>query len=153
MLYYIHTKEPDMRSYLILLAVVSLCAGCATMHEPELTADQVRQIDLATGDQTATVLVKARPAGQQQLTTFYQIDIPDLEPVLVFKESNTVLRLDAGTVPVTITAVTGKDKFAARGDFFGKPSRRVLNLKPGDRVILEYTGPYWMGDSGRLYAK
>lgn len=142
-----------MRPYVLIFTVMILCAGCATMSEPELTADQVRQIDLAVGADTATVLIKARPAGQQQLTTFYQIDIPDREPILVFKESNTVLRLDAGTVPLTITAVTGKDKFAARGDFFGKPSRKVLNLQPGDRVILEYTGPFWMGDGGRLYLK
>ena len=142
-----------MRKYLLLTVLAAVFAGCATIPEPELTADQVRQIDLSTGAEGATILIKARPAGQQQLTTFYQIDIEGQDPVLVFKESNTAIRLDPGTYTLKVSAVLGKDKTVAEGDFFGRTSQKVLKLKPGERVVLEYSGPFWMGESGRLYVK
>lgn len=142
-----------MRKYLLLFVLAAVISGCATISETELTADQVRQIDLASGSETATVLFLARPSGQQQLTTFYQIDIEGFDPVLVFKESNTAIRLDAGTYTVLVSAVLGKDKTEAEGDFFGKPNRKVLKLNPGDRVIMEYKGPFWMGEAGRLHVK
>ncbi len=142
-----------MRTYILFLAALLITAGCATVPEPQLTADQVKQIDLSTGTETATILVQARPAGQQQLTTFYQIDIDGHDPILVFKESNTAIRLDAGNYTVMFSAVLGKDRTVAEGDFFGNPSRKALKLTPGDRVVIQYTGPFWMGQAGRLFEK
>lgn len=143
-----------MRNFLILLCLMSASLiGCATTPTTEFTADQVKQIDLSTGQETATLLILARPAGQQQLTTFYQLDIEGYDPILVFKESNTAIRLDIGTYKLMMSAVLGKDKVVAEGDFFGKPSHRTLKLDTDERVVLEYTGPFWMGETGKLYTR
>lgn len=144
-----------MRALHFILCLTCLAAaGCATgRQESPLTAAQVVQHDLSTGGETATILLKARPAGQQQLVSFYQVNFNGLDPILIFKDSNAAIRLDAGTHTMTIQAVIGRDKSKARDKFFGEPAVRTIRLEKDQRMILEYVGPYWMREAGRLSEK
>lgn len=132
--------------WLLMFCVLSLC-GCVTANfERKLgessTPKERSDLNLATGTETARLILEARPPSEQLMVNRYEFYIDDHGPYEVSKHSDTDITLDAGKHVLRVGAVG-----------FGKQSRYEFSLTQSEWLRLEYVGPYWMWSSGKVSRK
>lgn len=142
--------------FFILLCLVA--GGCVTAkYEQSLAENKTpkyfSEYNFSSGENAAVLKLEARPPSQQFLIYYYQINIDNYQPLIVFKHSDSDIKLDPGNHIIQITAVKGKDEAKAVNNYFGKPAEIKIDLSNNEWKTIEYVGPYWMWDKGKLSVK
>lgn len=142
----------------LLLCLAASTSGCATMFNEKKRAIQYTpkgkySFDLSSGSNAGILVIQARPPSEQVLIKNYAIVVDDNEPIEVFKHSDTDIILDVGKYTVKLYASSSKGTKWLYGETFGKVTTEEINIEKDKTLIFEYTGPYWMGNEGKLEEK
>lgn len=136
------------------LALMSLY-GCVATMMAEQAANQAAppaveqfSFDLSTpGADVGTLIIQTRQPSYQLAVDRYAIKIDSNAPLVVSKQSDVSIRLNAGNHSLMFYATssdpTEKDKVT-----FGKPNNKDILLSKEQELKLKYTGPYRLLGSG-----
>jgi hypothetical protein len=151
-----------MKQKFILLAgcltLVSLC-GCIATLIGEKTASEVAppkvdnfSFDLSTpGAEMGRLMVQFRQPSYQMSVERYAVKIDTNAPLVVSKQSDTEVKLDAGKHSLTFYAASS-DPAQSEKVSYGRPTMtEIVILKDQDQK-LNYTGPYRLFGEGKLEA-
>ena len=130
---------------LMLLAL----GGCVATMVSEQAANQVAppsvetfSFDVSTpGAGVGTLLVQTRQLSYQLAVERYAIRIDDRAPLVVAKQSDVTIRLNARRHALHLYA-TAADPAESGKVTFGKPSDTEVVIANNDVLKLCYTGPY-----------
>ncbi len=147
------------RKMLILagaLMLMSLC-GCVASMITEQAANQVApptvetfSFDVSTpGADVGTLMVQTRQPSYQLAVDNYAIKIDSHAPLVVSKQSDVTIKLNAGNHSLKCYATSSNP---AESDHvtFGEPNNKDIVITKGQELKLKYTGPYRLLGSGSL---
>lgn len=129
------------------LMLVAL-GGCVTMVG-EQAANQVAppqvetfSFDVSTpGASVGTLMVQTRQPSYQLAVDRYAIKIDAHAPLVVSKQSDVTIRLNAGRHVLSFYA-TGSDPAESAKVTFGKPADKEVVITNNEVLKLRFTGPY-----------
>ena len=138
------------------LILLSLC-GCISTLIAEKTAsaaappepDKV-SFDLSTpGADTGRLMVQCRQPSYQISVERYAIKIDSNSPLVVSKQSDVDVKLDAGKHSLKLYAVSSKPEECEKVSY-GKPTKREVVIIKDQEPKLKYTGPYRLFGEGKV---
>jgi hypothetical protein len=138
------------------LILMSLCGCVATMigektasvaAPPEI--DKFR-FDLSKpGADIGKLIVQCRQPSYQMSVENYAIKIDSNSPLVVSKQSDTDIKLDAGKHSLKFYAVSSKPEESEKVSY-GKPTQREIVIIKDKVQNLKYTGPYRLLGEGKV---
>lgn len=149
-----------MKQKFIILAgclmLVSLC-GCLSTLIAEKTASEAAppeiekfSFDLATpGAEAGKLTVQCRQPTYQLAVERYAIKIDAKAPLVVSKQSDTEVKLDAGKHALKFYAVSSNPADSEQVSFGMSTKREILIIKDQEQK-LKYTGPYRLLGEGKV---
>ena len=138
------------------LILLSLC-GCISTLIAEKTAsaaappepDKV-SFDLSTpGADTGRLMVQCRQPSYQMSVERYAIKIDSNSPLVVSKQSDTDINLDAWKHSLKFYAVSSNPEESEKVSF-GKPTKSEIVIIKDKEQKLKYTGPYRLLGEGKV---
>jgi len=138
------------------LMLVSLC-GCVTSVLVEQTANQAApptvekfSFDVSTpGADAGTLMVQTRQPSYQISFDRYAIKIDTNAPLVVAKQSDVTIKLNAGKHSLMFYAASSEpgesDKVA-----YGRSYNRDIVITKDQELKLKYTGPYRLLGTGKV---
>ncbi len=138
------------------LMLMSLC-GCVTAMLTEQAANQAApptvekfSFDVSTpGADVGTLMVQTRQPSYQLAVEKYAIKIDTNGPLVVSKQSDVTIKLNAGQHALKFYATSsnpaGSDKVT-----FGEPHKKDIVIIKDQELKLKYIGPYRLLGSGSL---
>ena len=147
------------RKFLILvncLILMSAC-GCISTLIGEKTASAASppktatfSFDLSTpGADAGKLTVQCRQPTYQLSVEKYAIKIDSNSPLVISKQSDTDVKLDAGKHALTFYAVSSNPAESEKVSF-GKPTKREIVIIKDQEQKLKYTGPYRLFGEGKV---
>ena len=147
------------RKYLILvncLMLMSSC-GCVSTLIGEKTASaasppktEIFSFDLSTpGADAGKLTVQCRQPTYQLSVEKYAIKIDSNSPLVISKQSDTDVKLDAGKHALKFYAVSSNPAESEKVSF-GKPTKREIVIIKDQEQKLKYTGPYRLFGEGKI---
>jgi hypothetical protein len=147
------------RKFIVLvncLILMSLC-GCVSTLLVEKSASVAApqdtdkfSFDLSTpGADIGTLLVQCRQPSYQMSVEKYAIKIDSNSPLVVSKQSDTDIKLDAGKHFLKFYAVSSTPEESEKVSF-GKPTNREIVIIKDKEQKLQYTGPYRLLGEGKV---
>ena len=147
------------RKFLILincLMLMSLC-GCVSTLIAEKTASvaappktEAFSFDLSTpGADIGKLIVQCRQPSYQMSVEKYAIKIDSTSPLVISKQSDTDVKLDAGKHSLKFYAVSSNPEESEKVSF-GKPTKREIVIIKDQEQKLKYTGPYRLFGEGKV---
>jgi hypothetical protein len=138
------------------LILISLF-GCVSALVLEKTASVVAppkiedfSFDLSTpGADIGKLIVQCRQPSYQVSVEKYAIKIDSNSPLVVSKQSDTDIKLDAGKHSLKFYAVSSKPEESEKVAY-GKPTGRELVIIKDEEQKLKYTGPYRLLGEGNV---
>ena len=138
------------------LMLMSLC-GCVTAMVAEQAANQAApptvekfSFDVSTpGADLGTLMVQTRQPSYQLAVDKYAIKIDSNASLVVSKQSDVTIKLNAGAHSLNFYATSSNpaesDKVA-----FGKPYNKDIVITKDQELKLKYIGPYRLLGSGSI---
>ena len=139
-----------------ILMMISIC-GCVSTMIAEKTASVAAppdvenfSFDLSTANGDAgSFIVQCRQPSYQMSVEKYAIKIDSNAPLVVSKQSDTNIKLDAGKHTLKLYAVSSKPEESEKVSF-GKPTTREILINKDQVQKLKYTGPYRLFGEGKV---
>jgi hypothetical protein len=136
--------------------VVSLC-GCVSTIIGEKTASAAAppktenfSFDLSTpGADAGTLMVEFRQPTYQLAVDKYALKIDTNAPLLVSRQSEVEVKLDAGKHSLKFYAVSSDPKESEQVSF-GEPTKKEIVTVKNQEQKLKYTGAYRLFGEGNL---
>ena len=147
------------RKFLILVNCLILMSACgcistligektASVASPPKTA--TFSFDLSTpGADAGRLTVQCRQPTYQLSVEKYAIKIDSHPPLVVSKQSDTEVKLDAGKHSLKFYAVSSNPGESERVSF-GEPTKREIVIIKDQEQKLKYTGPYRLFGEGKV---
>jgi|APFre7841882630_1041343.scaffolds.fasta_scaffold20977_2 hypothetical protein len=142
----------------IVIGLILLSSGgCMTTMLVEKAADtavppktEQFSFDLSTpGTESGQLTIQCRQPTYQQSVDKYAIKIDSKSPLVVSKQSDTNIKLDAGTHALKFYAVSSEPAESEKVAF-GKPTNSEIIIVNGKEQKLKYTGPIRLFGEGKL---
>ena len=138
------------------LMLMSLC-GCVASMLSEQAANQVApptvekfSFDVSTpGADVGTLIVQTRQPSYQLVVDKYAIKIDSNAPLVVSKQSDVTIKLNAGNHSLKFYATSSNPAESDRVTF-GEPNNKDIVVTKGQEQRLKYTGPYRLLGSGNV---
>jgi len=138
------------------LMLMSLC-GCVTAMVAEQAANQAApptvekfSFDVSTpGADVGTLMVQTRQPSYQLAVDKYAIKIDSNAPLVVSKQSDVTIKLNAGAHSLNFYA-TSSNPAESDKVTFGKPHNKDIVITKDQELKLKYIGPYRLLGSGSL---
>jgi hypothetical protein len=138
------------------LMLLSLC-GCVASMLTEQAANQVApptvenfSFDVSTaGADVGTLMVQTRQPSYQLAVDKYAIKIDSHAPLVVSKQSDVAIKLNAGKHSLKCYA-TSSNPAESDQVTFGEPNNKDIVITKGQELKLKYTGPYRLLGSGSV---
>ena len=138
------------------LMLMSLC-GCVSTLIAEKSASVAAppkidnfSFDLSTsGADTGKLIVQCRQPTYQMVVAKYAIKIDSNPPLVVSKQSDTDVKLDAGKHSLKFYAVSSNPEESEKVSF-GEPTKREIVIIKDQEQKLKYTGPYRLFGEGKV---
>lgn len=138
------------------LMLMSLC-GCVTAMLTEQAANQAApptvekfSFDVSTpGADVGTLTVQTRQPSYQLAVDRYAIKIDANAPLLVAKQSDVTIKLNAGKHALKFYA-TSSNPAESDQVTFGEPHNKDIVIAKDQDLKLKYIGPYRLLGSGSL---
>lgn len=132
-----------------------LLSGCVATMVGEQAANQVApptvekfSFDVSTpGASVGTLVVQTRQPSYQLAVDKYAIKIDAQAPLVVSKQSDVTIRLNAGRHALSFYA-TGSDPAESAKVTFGKPADKEVVIANNGVLTLRFTGPYRLLGAG-----
>lgn len=106
--------------------------------------------DLSTaGADTGKLIVHCRPPSNQMFVDRYAIAIDSSHPLVVTKESDTDIKLNAGEHSIKFYA-TFPDPKESEKVAFGKLTKKTIVITKDKEQSVKYTGPYRLFGEGKV---
>ena len=147
------------RKFIVLanfLILMSLC-GCVSTMLVEKTASVAAppetekfSFDLSTpGADIGKLIVQCIQPSYQMSVEKYAIKIDSNSPLVVSKQSDTDIKLDAGKHSLKFYAVSSQPAESEKVSF-GRPTTREIVIIKDNEQKLKYTGPYRAFGEGKV---
>ena len=138
------------------LILLPLC-GCVTTLVAEKAASEAAPpktdeftFDLSTpGADIGKLIVQCRQPSYQMSVEKYAIKIDSNPPLVVSKQSDTDIKLDAGKHSLKFYAVSSQPGESEKVSF-GRPTTREIVIIKDNEQKLKYTGPYRAFGEGKV---
>ena len=138
------------------LLLMSLC-GCVSTLIAEKTASVAAppmtdkfSFDLSTkGADICKLTVQCRQPSYQMSVEKYAIKIDSNSPLVVSKQSDADIRLDAGKHSLKFYAVSSNPQESEKISY-GRPTKTEIVLIKDKEQKLKYTGPYRLLGEGKV---
>jgi hypothetical protein len=138
------------------LILVSFC-GCVATLVAEKTASVAAPPDVekfsfdqsTPGADAGTLTVQCRQPSYQLSVEKYAIKIDAHAPLVVAKQSDNVVKLDAGKHSLKFYAVSS-DPAESEKVSYGEPTTSEIVIVKDKEQTLKYTGPYRLFGEGKL---
>ena len=138
------------------LMLMSLC-GCVASMLSEQAANQVApptvekfSFDVSTpGADVGTLIVQTRQPSYQLVVDKYAIKIDSNAPLVVSKQSDVTIKLNAGNHSLKFYATSSNPAESDRVTF-GEPNNKDIVVTKGQEQRLKYIGPYRLLGSGNV---
>ena len=138
------------------IVLMSLC-GCVTAMLTEQAANQAAPpttetftFDVSTpGAEVGTLLIQTRQPSYQLSVEKYAIKIDTHAPLVVAKQSDVTIRLNAGEHALKFYA-TSSDPAESDKVTFGRPHDKDVVITKDQELKLKYIGPYRLLGSGHV---
>ena len=138
------------------LMLLSLC-GCVTTMLAEKAASTAAppdiekfSFDLSTpGADIGKLIVQCRQPSYQMSVEKYAIKIDSNSPLVVSKQSDTDIKLDAGKHSLKFYAVSSNPAESEQVSFGMSTKREIVIIKDLEQK-LKYTGPYRLFGEGKV---
>jgi hypothetical protein len=139
-----------------VLMLMSLC-GCVTTMLTEQAANQAApatvekfSFDVSTpGADVGTLMVQTRQPSYQMSVEKYAIKIDSNAPLVVSKQSDVTIKLNAGKHSLKFYA-TSSNPAESDTVTFGKPNDKDIVVTKNRELKLKYIGPYRLLGSGSV---
>jgi len=138
------------------LVLTPLC-GCVASMLAEQGANQVApptvekfSFDVSTpGSDVGTLTVQTKQPSYQLVVDKYAIKIDSNAPLVVSKQSDVTVKLNAGKHSLKFYATSSNPAESERVTF-GEPNNKDVVITKDQELKLEYTGPYRLLGSGSV---
>jgi len=138
------------------LLLLALC-GCVSTIIGEKTASTVAapktesfSFDLSTpGADAGTLMVQFRQPTYQLAVDRYAVKIDSHSPLVVSRQSEVKVKLDAGKHSLKFYAASSDPKESEQVSF-GEPTKKDIVIVKDQAQKLKYTGPYRLFGQGDL---
>lgn len=138
------------------LIIMSLC-GCVATLIGEKTASVAAppkiekfSFDLSTpGADICKLIVQCRQPSYQMVVDKYAIKIDSNSPLVVAKQSDTDIKLNAGKHSLEFYAVSSNPAESEKVSY-GRPTKKEIVIIKDKEQTLKYTGPYRLLGEGDL---
>jgi len=138
------------------LMLMSLC-GCVASMLTEQAANQVApptvekfSFDVSTpGADIGTLMVQTRQPSYQLAVDKYAIKIDSNAPLVVSKQSDVAIKLNAGKHSLKFYA-TSSNPSESEKVTFGEPHNKDIVITKDQELKLKYIGPYRLLGSGSV---
>jgi hypothetical protein len=152
--------ETKMKRNLIMLVgglMLMSLSGCVTAMLTEQAANQATpptvepfSFDVSTpGADAGTLMVQTRQPSYQLSVEKYAIKIDSHVPLVVSKQSDVTIKLDAGTHTLKFYATSSNPAESDRVTF-GKAHDKDVVITKDQELKLKYIGPYRLLGSGHV---
>jgi len=137
--------------------ILLFSCGCVTTMLVEKAADtglppktDQFSFDLSTpGADIGKLIVQCRQPSYQMSVEKYAIKIDSKSPLVVSKQSDTDIKLDAGKHSLEFYAVSSNPEESDKVSF-GKPTKREMVIIKDNEQKLKYTGPIRLFGEGKV---
>ena len=138
----------------LMLMFVSGCASTMAVEKVTAMATTAKQdkfsFDVSTPQaDSGKLIVHCRPPSNQMFVDRYAIAIDSLPPLVVTKESDTDIKLNAGEHSIKFYA-TFPDPKESQKVAFGHLTKKVIVITKDKEQSLKYTGPYRLFGEGKV---
>ena len=138
------------------LILLSVC-GCVSTLIAEKTASTVAppepdkcSFDLSTpGADTGRLTVQFRQPTYQLVVEKYAVKIDSHSPLVVSKQSDAEVKLDAGKHSLKFYAVSSNPEESEKVSY-GEPTKSEIVIIKDQEQKLKYTGPYRLFGEGKV---
>lgn len=138
------------------LLLLSLC-GCVSTLIGEKTASAVSppntdtfHFDVSTpGADAGKLIVQFRQPTYQAAVSKYAVKIDDKSPLVVSRQSDVDVKVDAGKHSLKFYAASSDPKESEQVSF-GEPTKKEIVVVKDQEQKLKYTGPYRLFGEGDL---
>ena len=138
------------------LILISLC-GCVTTMISEKVASEAAppdiekfSFDLSTpGADIGKLTVQCRQPSYQIFVDKYAIKVDSKTPLVVSKQSDTDIKLDAGKHTLKFYACSSNPESSEKVSFGLSTTREIFIVKDKEQK-LKYTGPYRLLGEGKV---
>jgi len=138
------------------IVLMSLC-GCVTAMLTEQAANQAApptpeefSFDMSTpGAEIGTLMVQTRQPSYQLSVEKYAIKIDTNAPLVVAKQSDVTIKINAGEHALKFYA-TSSDPAQSDKVTFGRPHDQDIVITKDQELKLKYIGPYRLLGSGHV---
>ena len=148
--------EKRLVAIVVGLTFMSLsgCASTMAVEKATAMATTAKQdkfsFDLSkTGMDSGTLIVHCRPPSNQMLVDRYAIAIDSYPPLVVTKESDTDIKLNAGEHSIKFCA-TFPDPKESDKVAFGHLTKKVITIIKDKELSLKYTGSWRLFGEGKV---
>jgi|GEM_PF-1028049 len=147
-------KKLLLLAFGILSMFLSGCASIMTVEKCTAMATTAKQdkfsFDVSTpGTDTGKLIVHCRPPTNQMFVDRYAIAIDSYPPLVVTKESDTDIKINAGEHSIKFYATFPDPKESAKVAF-GKLTKKVIVITKDTEQSLKYTGPWRLLGEGKV---
>ena len=140
------------------LILVSLC-GCVSTMIAEKAASEAAPPDIekfsfdqsTPGADIGKLTVQCRQPSYQMAVAKYAIKIDSRSPLVVAKQSDTDIKLDAGKHTLKFYACSGNPEESEKVSY-GRPTTKEIVVAKDKEQKLKYTGPYRLLGEGKVEA-
>ncbi len=144
-------------SFMVFGLILMSLSGCAsTMAVEKVTAMSTTakqdkfSFDLSTqGAEFGKLIVHCRPPTNQMFVDRYAIAIDSYPPLVVTKESDTVIKINAGEHSIKFYA-TFPDPKQSDKVAFGHLTKKVIVVPIDKEQSIKYTGPWRLFGEGTV---
>lgn len=143
---------------IISLIVMGVC-GCATLTVEKATSVAIQakvenfSFDLSTpGTDTGTLIVQFRQPSNQLFVEKYAIKVDSNSALVVSKQCDVNIKLNAGKHSLKLYATTAKEG-GSENVTFGKASTKEIMITKDTVLTMKYTGPYRLLGEGKVEIK
>ena len=138
----------------LILMLLSGCASIMSVEKATAMATTAKQdkfsFDLSTpGADSGKLIVHCRPPSNQMFVDKYAIAIDSYPPLVVTKESDTDIKLNAGAHSIKFYA-TFPDPKESEKVAFGHLTKKVIVITKDKEQSLKYTGPWRLFGQGKI---
>jgi hypothetical protein len=147
------------RKFIVLVNCLMLMSlsGCVSTLIAEKSASVAAppetdksSFDLSTpGADIGKLIVQCRQPSYQMSVEKYAIKIDSNSPLVVSKQSDTDIKLDAGKHSLKFYAVSSKPEENEKVSY-GRPTKREIVIIKDKEQKLKYTGPYRLLGEGKI---
>jgi hypothetical protein len=148
--------EKKLIAIVLCLTLMPLSGCVSTMAVEKVTAmattakQEKFNFDLSTpGGDSGKLIVHCRPPTNQMFVDRYAIAVDSYPPLVVTKESDTDIKLNAGEHSIKFYA-TFPDPKESDKVAFGHLTKKVIVITKDKEQSLKYTGPYRLFGEGKV---